>query len=228
MHRIIPSHLASLAVAAVLLAGCEAPQESHRTIDSQRVQGAYSPYAGARVPLAIGKVWNKSKYMSGIFSEGKDQLGMQARHILKTHLTDTGRFAVMERANLDELARESQLAGQVAQLRAGEYVITGGVTEFGRRDVGTVGLGGIVSRSRAQQVYTKVQFSVVDVRTGQVLHAVQGAGEYQLKNEHVLGFGSEASYDATLTDRVLNLAVIEAVQKLTALVDSGHWSGQGG
>jgi len=39
----------------------------------------------------------------------------------------------------------------------------------------------------------------------------------------VLGFGSTAGYDATLNGKVLDLAIREAVNALTAGVDSGAW-----
>jgi len=39
----------------------------------------------------------------------------------------------------------------------------------------------------------------------------------------VLGFGSTASYDATLNGKVLDLAVREAVNALVAGMDSGAW-----
>jgi curli biogenesis system outer membrane secretion channel CsgG len=68
-----------------------------------------------------------------------------------------------------------------------------------------------------------VQVSIVDVRTSQVVFSEQGAGEYDLGSGDVLGFGSSASYDATLNDKVLNLAAIEVVDKLTSAMEHGAW-----
>jgi curli biogenesis system outer membrane secretion channel CsgG len=38
-----------------------------------------------------------------------------------------------------------------------------------------------------------------------------------------VGFGGTASYDATLNGKVLDLAVREAVNRLTDGIDSGAW-----
>ena len=56
--------------------------------------------------------------------------------------------------------------------------------------------------------------------------APRGAGEYELSNREVLGFGGTAGYDATLNGKVLDLAIREAVSNLVAGMDAGQW-GQG-
>jgi len=73
-----------------------------------------------------------------------------------------------------------------------------------------------------QRVREAVEGTVVDVRTSKVLRSFQGAGEYELSNGEVLGFGSRASYDSTLNDKVLDLAVREAVRNFTAAMDAGE------
>ena len=52
------------------------------------------------------------------------------------------------------------------------------------------------------------------MNTSEIIHSVQGAGEYNLSNREVLGFGGTAGYDATLNGKVLNLAITEAVNNL--------------
>jgi curli biogenesis system outer membrane secretion channel CsgG len=173
--------------------------------------------------LVIGKVENKSLYMQGIFSDGIDTLGLQAQQILKTHLSSTGRFILMDRANMEMLANEAGYSGTKPQITAAEVVLTGAVTEFGRREVGNEALAGLVATSKKQVAYAKVAMSVVDVRTSQVLFSAQGAGEYDLSNQQVMGFGGTASYDATLNDKVLNLAMMEVVQRLVDGLDQGKW-----
>ena len=44
--------------------------------------------------------------MRGIFTDGVDRLGSQAKTILITHLQQTGRFNVMDRDNLPEIKQE--------------------------------------------------------------------------------------------------------------------------
>ena len=64
---------------------------------------------------------------------------------------------------------------------------------------------------------------MVDVNTSEVVYSVQGAGEYELSNREIIGFGGTASYDSTLNGKVLDLAVREAVDKLVTGITSGAW-----
>lgn len=207
---------------AFTLSGC-ATVETSRTVEPQRVSPVQRAYSGPHYRLAIGKFENKSNFLQGIFSDGPDRLGLQARQILTTHLGDSGRFQLLDRANLPEIERETGFSGESARISGAQLLITGAVTEFGRKETGTRGLFGLLEKSRNQIAYGKVSISVVDVATSIVLYTAQGAGEYQLTNQQVLGFGSAAGYDATLTDKVLNLAIMEAVQRLVAGLDQDAW-----
>ena len=69
-----------------------------------------------------------------------------------------------------------------------------------------------------------MSLNVVDVATSQVVYSVQGAGEYQLSNREILGTGSTAGYDATLNGKVLNLAILDAVNKLVRDLEAGQWN----
>ena len=62
--------------------------------------------ATANILLVVGKFDNRSSYMHGMFSDGVDRLGSQAKTILIGHLQETGRFNVIDRDNMDEIARE--------------------------------------------------------------------------------------------------------------------------
>jgi curli biogenesis system outer membrane secretion channel CsgG len=224
-----PVSMAVMAVMAVIAAagGCKGPAESRRAIEPQAVTLKNTPYFGQRYRVALGKFENRTPYLTGIFSDGQDKLGIQAKTNLAAHVTMSNRFVMVDRVNLEELATEAQIAGQAQSLTGAQVVLTGAVTEFGRRETGTAGLGGILQRSRTQVAYAKVTVNAVDVRTGQILYSVQGAGEYDLTNEHVLGFGSEAGYDSTLTDKVLNLAMIEVVNRLVEGLEGQSWKPTG-
>jgi curli biogenesis system outer membrane secretion channel CsgG len=56
-----------------------------------------------------------------------------------------------------------------------------------------------------------------------VVHSTQGAGEYSLSEREVIGFGSTAGYDSTLNGKVLDLAIRDAVNRLTKDMDAGQW-----
>jgi len=203
------------------LAGCAT--ESHKTVQPQTVASAGTPYTGPRSALMVGKFDNRSSYMRGIFSDGVDRLGGQAKTILISHLQQTGRFNVVDRDNMEEIAREAKIRGQEQQLKGADITVTGDVTEFGRKEVGDVQLFGILGSGKQQVAYAKVTLNVVDVLTSEVTYSVQGAGEYALSNREVLGFGGAAGYDSTLNGKVLDLAVREAVNRLVEGLESGKW-----
>lgn len=208
-------------VVAVGLAGCAT--ESHQAVQVHQVPSAATTYTGAKSALMVGKFDNRSSYMRGLFSDGVDRLGGQAKTILISHLQQTGRFKVVDRDNLEEIAREAKLKGQEQQLKGADIAVTGDVTEFGRKEVGDVQLFGILGSGKQQVAYAKVTLSVVDVITSEVIYSVQGAGEYALSNREVLGFGGAASYDSTLNGKVLDLAVREAVNRLVEGLEQGKW-----
>jgi curli biogenesis system outer membrane secretion channel CsgG len=159
--------------------------------------------------------------MNGIFSDGVDRLGSQAKTILITHLQQSGRFNVLERDNMAEAAQEAQLLKKTQATLGARYVLTGDVTEFGRKEVGDQQLFGILGRGKQQIAYAKVSLNLVDVHTSAVIFSSQGAGEYSLSQREVIGFGGTSSYDATLNGKVLDLAIREAVSKLAQGVEQG-------
>ena len=208
-------------VSALFFTGCAT--ETSRAVETPQVQAASQHYSGPKVLMAVGKFDNRSNFMRGIFSDGVDRLGGQAKTILITHLQQTGRFAVLDRENMEEIKREASLAGQEQKLKGAELTITGDVTEFGRKETGDVQLFGIMGSGKAQIAYAKVSLYLVDVKTSEVVASVQGAGEYALNNREVLGFGGTAGYDSTLNGKVLDLAIRQAVDKLAAGFDGGQW-----
>ncbi|MDR1646887.1 MAG: CsgG/HfaB family protein [Zoogloeaceae bacterium] len=211
----------TLAVTA-LLAGCAT--ESHRALPVETVATAGKPYAGQRTPIAVGKFDNRSSFMRGVFSDGVDRLGSQAKTILITHLQQTNRFTVLDRDNLEEAKLESQIRKEAQALKGAAYLVTGDVTEFGRKEVGDHQLFGILGRGKEQVAYAKVSLNVVDIRSSEVVYSAQGAGEYALSSREIIGFGGTSGYDSTLNGKVLDLAVREAVEKLGAAIDEGGWS----
>lgn len=207
------------AIAAAGLSGCAT--ESSQALPVPVVSSAQTPYAGKRVEIAIGKFDNRSSYMRGIFSDGIDRLGGQAKTILITRLQQSRRFNVLDRDNLDEIKQEAAFMKKGQAVKGANYVVTGDVTEFGRKEVGDQQLFGILGRGKSQVAYAKVNLNIVDTTTSEVVLSSQGAGEYSLSNREVIGFGGTASYDSTLNGKVLDLAVQEAVNHLVEQVDGG-------
>jgi curli biogenesis system outer membrane secretion channel CsgG len=202
-----------------VLAGCAT--ESSRAVVIPTVASASRPYTGVRSLIAVGNFDNRSSFQRGIFSDGVDRLGSQAKTILISHLQQTNRFNVLDRDNLAQLSQEAAFKRQGQAIKGADFVVTGDVTEFGRKEVGDQQLFGLAGRGKTQVAYAKVTLNVVNITTSEVVYSSQGAGEFSLSNREVLGFGGTATYDATLNGKVLDLAMREAVERLVAGVESG-------
>jgi curli biogenesis system outer membrane secretion channel CsgG len=204
------------------LTGCAT--ESSITVAPKQVNSAKSTYNGPKTNLAVGKFDNRSGFMRGMFSDGLDRLGSQSKTILITHMQQANRFLVLDRDNMNEIKQEATLNNKAQAIKGAAFVITGDVTEFGRKEIGDQEFFGILGRGKKQIAYSKVSLNVVNTVTSEVVYSVQGAGEYALSNREIIGFGSTASYDSTLNGKVLDLAIREAVNRLVEGIDSGAWN----
>ena len=202
-----------------LFSGCA--KESSRVVQTPTVASLNTNYSGERIAVSVGRFNNQSSYNDGVFSDGEDRLGNQAQTILVSNLQQSGRFSVLDRTNMRAIKEESAISKSAQNLKGARYVITGDVTEFGRKTTGDHQLFGILGKGKTQTAYSKVNLNIVDVRTSEVVFSTQGAGEYELSNREVLGFGGTAGYDSTLNGKVLSLAIIEAVNNLVNGLENG-------
>lgn len=213
--------IGATALFCTLMAGCAT--EHSQSVAVPTVASAGTTYQGVRSPISVGKFDNRSDYLRGVFSDGVDRLGGQAKTILISHLQQTGRFQVMDRENLREITQEAAFNKQANDIKGARYVVTGDVTSFGRKVTGDHQLFGILGRGKTQVAYAKVDLNIVDVMTSEVVYSTSGAGEYRLSNREVIGFGGTAGYDSTLNGKVLDLAIREAVDKLVSGIEQGAW-----
>lgn len=221
MSRLHAAAWSAVVLVLTGLGGCAT--ETSRAVAVTKVESAATPYRGARLPISVGKFDNRSSYMRGVFTDGVDRLGSQAKTTLISHLHQSQRFNVLDRENMAEAKQEAQFQGKTQAIKGAEYVITGDIAEFGRKDVGDMQLFGLLGRGKTQVAYAKITLNVVNTLTSEILYSASGAGEYQLSNREVIGFGGTAGYDATLNGKVLDLAMREAVDKLVAGLDGGQW-----
>ncbi|MFL6710738.1 MAG: CsgG/HfaB family protein [Massilia sp.] len=212
----------ALALGVLALSGCAT--ESSRTIEVAKVEAAASDYRGAKTLVAVGKFDNRSTFMRGIFTDGVDRLGGQAKSTLIAHLQQSQRFNVLDRDNLEEGRQEAGFQAKKQTIRGAEYLVTGDISEFGRKDVGDHQLFGVLGRGKTQIAYAKITLNIVNSLTSEVVYSARGAGEVALSNREVIGFGGTAGYDATLNGKVLDLAMREAVNNLVTGLDTGRWS----
>jgi curli biogenesis system outer membrane secretion channel CsgG len=188
-----------------------------------QVNSANTSYSGPKSSLVVGKFDNRTTFLRGLFSDGVDRLGAQSKTILISHLQQSNRFTVLDRSNMDEIKEEARLRGETQSLKGAQFVVTGDVTEFGRKETGDQQLFGILGRGKKQIAYSKVTLNVVNALSSEVIYSVQGAGEYALSNREIIGFGGTSGYDSTLNGKVLDLAVREAVNRLVEGMEKGAW-----
>lgn len=218
--RLLPQTVC-LALALICLANCAS--ESSRAVPVEKTAAASAPYTGVRTSIAVGRFDNRSSFMRGVFSDGVDRLGSQAKTVLLSHLQQSQRFAVLDRDNQVEAGQEAKLQGANQAIQGAQYLVTGDITEFGRKEVGDRQLFGILGRGKTQVAYAKITLNIVNPLTSEIVTSVAGAGEYELSNREVVGFGGTAEYDATLNGKVLDLAIREAVTSLVAGRDAKAW-----
>ena len=217
------THLKRLLVMIPILFLASCATETSTTVAPKQVTSAGTSYSGPKNPISVGKFDNRSTFLRGLFSDGVDRLGSQAKTILVTHLQQSNRFVVLDRENMTEIQQEAKLRNKDQKLKGAQFVLTGDVTEFGRKETGDQQLFGILGRGKTQVAYSKVSINVVNVLTSEVVFSVQGAGEYALSNREIIGFGGTASYDSTLNGKVLDLAIREAVNRLVEGIERGAW-----
>jgi curli biogenesis system outer membrane secretion channel CsgG len=220
--KLSPKIISTSVMAVILtLSGCATTTST--VIDTPKVNSYNSTYSGTKSKLVVGQFVNRSSFQNGIFSNGQDRLGSQAKTSIMSHLQQTNRFTVLDRDNMAMLASEANMAGTTQSLSGARYVITGDVTEFGRKNIGDKQFFGILGKGKSQIAYAKVTINIVDVTTSEMVFTSQGSGEYSLSEREVVGFGSTAGYDSTLNGKVLDLALREAVNNLVIGIESGAW-----
>ncbi|MEK9144448.1 MAG: CsgG/HfaB family protein [Elusimicrobiota bacterium] len=165
-------------------------------------------------------------------------VGRGMAEMLATSLVQTGRFVVVERAELDKMLREQRLgasgavvpgtAAKIGRMIGAGMLVTGAVTEFGVKEsklsVGKLGRkfgidgGAGVRRQKARCV---VDLRIIDAASGQLLAAETAEG---VDNSH--GISADVSSLPSLEfgtkgfdETTIGKAVREAVEKSVSLVE---------
>jgi len=209
---------------STLIVSCATESNQALKVSESQSVASADQYRGPKNPIMVGKFDNRTGFMRGIFVDGPDRLSSQAKSVLIGHLQQTGRFSVLDRDNMDEIAAEAKISGKKQTLKGADFTITGDIVEFGRKETGDRQLFGVLGSGKKQVAYSKVTLNVVDVATSEVVYSASGAGEYALNNREVLGFGGTANYDSTLNGKVLDLAMREAVDRLVEGLERKKWA----
>ena len=171
--------------------------------------------------IAIARFTNETQ--SGntfLVSASGDRLGKQASDILSARLADTEKFMLFERLDAEKTTAEQMLAGLSEEGVSVDYIVLGSVSEFGRS---TESENGLLSRTKIQKAYAKVNVRLVEVDTGRIIFAAEGAGEASSSASKTLGVGNSAGYDQSLTDMAISAAISEVTSNLVENMTAKPW-----
>ena len=171
--------------------------------------------------VGIARFSNETK--SGatfLVDQSGDRLGKQAADILSARLTETGRFLMFERLDADNVSAEQMLAGLKDEGVSIDYLIVGSVSEFGRSKESE---SSIFQRKMTQKAYAKVNVRLIDVETGRIIFASEGAGEATSEAKKTFGAGTSAAYDQSLTDKSISAAISQLISNLVENMTNKPW-----
>jgi curli biogenesis system outer membrane secretion channel CsgG len=153
--------------------------------------------------------------------------GEAAQDIFVTELVKSGRYRVVERAQLQALLAEQNLslagdvdaasAVQAGRLLGVKYFITGALTEYGSTDSGASsgGIGGLPSFGVGKKKFTAAfNARAIDTETGEIVWADEGRGEESNFRVRVRGTGGGVDQDSSMFDKVLKPIVQELAASL--------------
>lgn len=198
------------------------------TADAQSALDARAPSTEAEAPavglkrkIAIARFSNETQSGTSFLVDASgDRIGKQAADILSARLTDTGKFLMFERQDLDEVSTEKMLAGLKEDGVAVDYLIVGSVSEFGRS---TQSESGIFQRTKTQEAYAKVNVRLIEVASGRIVSATEGAGRATSEAKTTMGVGASAGYDQSLTDKAISAAISEVTSRLVETMTNKPW-----
>jgi curli biogenesis system outer membrane secretion channel CsgG len=167
-------------------------------------------------------------------------VGWELASMVSNELANTGKFQVVERAKLEPVLREQDLAssGRVAKPKAAktgkltgaQYLVMGTVSAFERNTQSTGGglsFGGIAIGGKKDEAYLAIDLRVVDTTTGEVSYnrTVEGrSGGFGL-NLGVFkgGFGGTLGHEQnTPAGKAIRAAIVEITDYLSCvMVDKG-------
>ncbi len=202
----------SIAAALFIISGCatlehktEHDTEARSEAVSKTLKTANTDTKSLKRKVAIGRFTNETVYGQSFFiDKDNNRIGKQAMDILSAKLFETGKFIMLERADLAQIQKELKIGGSSELKNAADYVIVGSITEFGRKEVSDVG---IFSRVKRQEANAKVHIRIIDVSSGQIIYSEEGKGTAYSEAGAIFGVGSKAGYDSSLNDKVLDAAI---------------------
>ncbi|MCP4971210.1 MAG: curli production assembly protein CsgG [Arcobacter sp.] len=172
--------------------------------------------------VAITRFSNEAQYgKSKLFGLNNNYVAeKQATDILSAKLANSGKFILLERDDINIVNNEIQDYNLKSLKIGSDYLIVGSVTEFGRKNMSDTG---VFSRTKVQTAYAKVSVRLIDVKTGQIIFAQEGAGEAKSEAGTSFGLGKHVGYDSTLNDKAISTAISSVVDGIMQNLLNKPW-----
>jgi curli biogenesis system outer membrane secretion channel CsgG len=212
----------------LFVSGCATTEPKHAQVEAPatKMQQTKAQQSSAlpstkryKQKIAIIRFTNETNYGKALMTDADfDRLGKQASDMLASRLVKSGNFMVFELSDIKKIQQEQAISG--GGLIGVDTVIVGSVTEFGRSIAGKTGF---MSSTKVQVAKAKVEIRLVNIKTGQAFFSATGAGEASTESGEIAGYGSRATYDATLNDRAIGAAITDVIDKLVSTLEERPW-----
>jgi len=210
----------------LLLSACTSSTRSVvNTIENQKPQVSPSIAQAKQKHLkrvvAIGRFSDETKRGNSFWIDSNNnRIGKQASDILSSRLTESGKFMMLERTDIDILNSETNLNGEQLSVVGADFIILGSVSEYGRSTTSDVG---IFSRNKKQTATVTVNVRLVNTKTSQVVYSEEATGEAIIEANAVFGVGEKAGYDSSLDDKALSAAISKLVSNIMENLLDAPW-----
>ncbi|ROQ28624.1 curli biogenesis system outer membrane secretion channel CsgG [Gallaecimonas pentaromativorans] len=209
-----------------LLAGCtSATRETVNTLP--KATPKVSPTLAAPEQLGLKRVVAIARFSdetkrgtSFLLDKNNDRLGKQASDILAARLTETQKFVMLERSDLDKVLSENKFDGSTMEKVGAGFLIVGSVSEFGRSTTSEVG---IFSRNKIQKANATVNVRLINTHTGQIVYSEEASGEATVEANHVFNVGERSGYDTSIDDKALSAAISKLVSNISENLLDAPW-----
>lgn len=221
----------TISAISILFSGCATMQktETHKIPTKNEVQISETLKVKKNIPsglkrkVAIGRFTNETRYGQSFFiDKNNDKIGKQAMDILSAKLFQSGRFIMLERADLSKIEKELKMGNHAKLDNSADYLILGSISEFGRKETSDVG---VFSRVKKQEAFAKVHIRIVDVSTGLIIYSEEGKGTSFSEAGTVMGVGGKAGYNGQLNDKAIDAAISDLTSNIIENMLDKPWKG---
>jgi curli biogenesis system outer membrane secretion channel CsgG len=152
-----------------------------------------------------------------------DNLGAAAADEMTTQLVKTGKFTVIERAQIGAVLAEQHLgasgavtaatAPKIGKLLGVQFLVTGSITQFSieRTSAGYRGIGGTISTAES-----RMDVRVVNTDTGEVTVVAEGQGTKRMGGGYFKGAAAERTFDQGAAQEALRPSVESVITRIVA------------